>query len=218
MLNLNHFSRQSGLIDPKKLNMPIAVIGAGGIGSWTCLALLKMGCQDVTVYDFDTVEEGNLGSQIYNEADIGKPKTQALIDKLFLLSETELKVKNEKWTVSTSLRGFDIVIAAVDSIEARDDLFKSDMRLHVPHFIDGRMAKNEINLYYAHMRSAESCKFYEDTLFPPEDAIEVPCSERAVVYNTFVVAGLICAIVAQIANNEKPKQETIVDLRNFMMN
>src|ERR1035437_9086780 len=94
----NFHMRQLGLIDPEKLQMPIAIIGAGSIGSWTALALLKLGCSDVTVFDFDKVEEHNIGSQIYTMADIGKDKTQALKDRLGLLVNTEVKVENQRVT------------------------------------------------------------------------------------------------------------------------
>ena len=43
---------------------PITVIGAGGIGAATVVALAKTGFENITVYDFDTVEQHNLPNQL----------------------------------------------------------------------------------------------------------------------------------------------------------
>ncbi|KKK73235.1 hypothetical protein LCGC14_2895880, partial [marine sediment metagenome] len=83
------YSRQMGIVDPGKLDIPIAVVGAGGIGSWTTLALTRMGCNDITVIDFDKVEAHNVGSQIFTEDDIGKTKVEALADKISSLGSGE---------------------------------------------------------------------------------------------------------------------------------
>lgn len=217
-INKNHYIRQTDLIDPIKLTMPIAIIGAGSTGSFTSLALLKMGCQDITVYDHDLVEEHNLNSQLYSDTDISKPKVEALKDKLFFLSPIEPKIVQKRWTPEISLKGYEIVIAAVDTMQVRKDLFESDMKLYVPHYIDGRMGGNVINLYYTFLPDPASYQFYKDSLFTDEEASPVECSSRAVSYNSFMISSLIASMVAQIANEEKPKKETTVDLKNFMMN
>src|SRR3990170_3456674 len=99
----NFHIRQTDLIHPDRLTMPIAIIGAGSIGSWTALALLKLGCSDVTVYDYDNVEEQNVGSQIYKSADVGMPKTEALRNRLGILVDTEVKVELHKFAPDTDL-------------------------------------------------------------------------------------------------------------------
>ncbi len=58
--------RQLGICDPRQLNEVILntdIIGSGGIGSSVAITLLKMGLKYVTVYDFDDLEEHNLGNQ-----------------------------------------------------------------------------------------------------------------------------------------------------------
>ena len=44
----DRFIRQSGLIDSEIFSIPINIIGAGGIGSFTTLALAKCGFEDIT--------------------------------------------------------------------------------------------------------------------------------------------------------------------------
>ena len=73
-------SRQAGLVDMKIFECPITVVGAGGIGSFTTLALAKIGFTDIRVFDDDRIEIHNLGNQFYRRKDLNKPKVEALRD------------------------------------------------------------------------------------------------------------------------------------------
>lgn len=217
-INPELYIRQTGLIDPELLTKSILVIGAGSIGSWTALALLKLGCSNVTVLDNDVVEAHNAGSQVYNSLDDGKRKIDAL--EMKLLSLTEIQPEYIFTTIDEEsvkqLLGFDIVISAIDNIEGRRIMFDA-LKGSDKLFIDGRMAGNAIEIYTILMDKEASVKLYEETLFPPEEAIPVSCSERSVVYNCFVIAGIITDIVAQRANKEETPEELIIDLKNFTM-
>lgn len=208
--------RQNGLIHPDKLKMPILIVGAGSIGSWTALALSKLGCSDVTVMDGDTVAEHNAGSQIYKAIDSGEKKVVALTDKLRLLTDLPVFGIPHYWKSVEQLKKYAIVIAAVDTITVRRELFDAMLgqdRL----YIDGRMAGNAIEIYTTFLADEESCKAYEGTLFEEGESVPVACSERSVVYNVFIVAGLIADLVAKQGNGEKLPPELIVDLFNFTL-
>ena len=56
-------SRHKELFNPYYFNTPVTIIGAGATGSWLALMLAKLGIQDITVYDFDVVEEHNVPNQ-----------------------------------------------------------------------------------------------------------------------------------------------------------
>jgi len=214
LMDNNYHMRQAGLIHPSKLGFPIDIIGAGSIGGWTALALLKMGCQDVNVYDFDKVEEQNVGSQCFTVTDIGIDKVIALKEKLFLMTNEQITAVNEKY--EKGVHSGDVIIAAVDNMKTRIELFKE----HVGQpkwLIDGRMAAHEINLYTVRLDDPADCAFYEKTLFSDEEASPVLCSERSVVYNVYIIGGYITSYVARIANGKKPPLEAIIDLENYMM-
>ena len=74
------FKRQTSIIDNDKLGFTkILIIGAGSIGSYTTLALSKMGAVLLTVVDFDEIEEHNIPNQFFKIDDIGKQKIEALL-------------------------------------------------------------------------------------------------------------------------------------------
>lgn len=210
------FIRQTGLADPAKLTMRISIIGAGSIGSWTSLALLKLGCSNVSVWDRDYVEKHNAGSQIYTSADSGKSKVDALRERLNELTDSTIETNFAMWDATNDLKDSGIIISAVDSMAVRAELF-GRFRGEGRWFIDGRMAGNVIVIYAFSLLDTQACTEYGKTLFSDEEADPTPCSERSVVYNTLVCGGLIGAIVAGIANGRKPKFETEVDLFNLKM-
>ena len=75
--------RQLDIFDPMKFNAPVVIIGAGALGGWVANVLTKSGVRDLTVYDFDKVEEHNLPNQPYGIVDIGKLKVIALQELVF---------------------------------------------------------------------------------------------------------------------------------------
>lgn len=209
-------NRQRDLISPDLLNIPIDLIGAGGIGSWTALGLAKMGCSDVTITDFDVIEVENLGSQVYGLSDVGRNKAEALVEQLASLTGHYFTAIPEAFNPETASLGKGIVISAVDNMDVRRQLFETLKGLG-NWFIDGRMAANEINLYAVNMADPESVSKYEKTLFSNAEARDIPCSMRAVMYNTMMVGSLITDHVAHIARQEELPFEIIVDLYNYDM-
>lgn len=212
----NLYSRQTGIVAPEKLDKSILIVGAGSIGSWTALALLKLGCQNVSIMDFDTVEEQNAGSQIYKLFDTGQAKVGALRDKLRMLTEWDITPINERWTPEFDLEPYDIIISAVDNITVRKELYQK-LKDTKKIYIDGRMASNAIEIYTVNCESKEDQEKYAETLFEESETIPVPCSERAVVYNVFIVAGLLTDLVGKIVNEEELPKEIVVDLKNFFL-
>ena len=77
------FVRQRDLLPFEKLQATtVTVIGAGAVGSFAVLQLVKMGIGRVEVYDHDTVELPNLGPQGYRPCDLGRLKVEALAEQM----------------------------------------------------------------------------------------------------------------------------------------
>jgi bacteriocin biosynthesis cyclodehydratase domain-containing protein len=88
----------------------IAVVGLGGFGSWTALALGAAGVGAIDLIDGDVVEPSNLSRQVlYGESDIGHPKAEAAARRLRALDS------------SIAARAVDRFI---DSVETADRLLR----------------------------------------------------------------------------------------------
>jgi ThiF family len=71
------FARQRNI--PLDLpELPIAVIGCGGVGSWIALFLALAGVPELHLYDSDVVSDHNLNRLPYGSEFLGKPKTESL--------------------------------------------------------------------------------------------------------------------------------------------
>ena len=209
---MKQFSRQFKIIDPELLNKRILIIGAGGIGSWTTLALAKMGCKDITVMDFDTVDIENIGSQIYRREDVNKKKVTALkeiigsmvsnpedVDKPY-----EIRTIDAEWNPEMELK-YEVIISALDSMDTRMELWK-DIKdnPYVLYYIDGRMGGETMKIIYLPLVEAtlELYQKYEKTLFPPEKVDNTPCTAKAICYNTFMIGSVIASMVKSICSNQ----------------
>jgi tRNA A37 threonylcarbamoyladenosine dehydratase len=230
MIDSKFYIRQTDLADPSLLTQSIGIIGAGSIGSWTTLALSKMGCSNITVYDYDSVEDANIGSQLFSNVDVGKPKIEALSDKIRLLTESSIETKALRITRDNidELLFHNIIIMAVDNIESRSAISNKIPENWIGTFIDARMAGNALEIYtIPYIQTTDSTgvdpltrsriEFYKTTLFEPSEASPIRCSSRVVVYNVFIVGGLIADIVAKLSRNEDVPQELVMDLANFTL-
>jgi len=215
------YSRQIGIINPKKLKTPITIVGVGSVGSWTALALAKIGCRNIKVIDFDTVEDVNTATQLYSEKDIGEPKVVALAGHISELTGVSIVVRFSRWEeLEDEERISPIIIVAVDSMEARQMIWE-DIRINpdVEFLIDGRMGGELIRLFTIPLESESAIEYYKAKLTPKE-VEPIPCSERAVAFNGFTMAGFIAAAVAHWAKGDIKgmKPELIFDLATFQYN
>ncbi len=213
------FIRQLGLVNPRRLQFPIAIIGCGSIGSWTALGLGKMGCYNVSLFDGDTVEPHNLGSQLFTPDDIDIEKSLAV--SAFLrghIPNGELlkgRCVMEMWEPEKyPLDDYEVIISAVDSIEVRKTLY-DHLKGKKKWFIDGRMGGNIITIYTFRTDNKDACASYEKTLW--KTVARIPCSQKSVVYNAMICGGTITDIVAHIAHEKSIPFSLDIDLLNFEM-
>lgn len=200
--------RQLDIAHPDKLaSKAVTIIGAGGIGSFTGQFLAKMGITDITVYDFDSVEEHNLPNQMYPVSAEGQPKAKALQAEMERLSaDVVVTAHSEEVTDQTKLSG--IVISAVDSMSARKEIWKAvKMNMDVELFIDSRMGAE-----IGQVRAVNPIMGKEITRFEQSmegKAVELPCTAKAIVYNGGMISSIIANMVKRQAMKEKVPAEVI---------
>ncbi|HEU4483653.1 MAG TPA: ThiF family adenylyltransferase [Nitrososphaeraceae archaeon] len=148
--DLQRYSRQImleeiGFIGMEKLrNSKVCVVGVGGIGNPVVTQLTAMGVGKIRIVDRDVVEISNLHRQhLYTEQDIGKVKVEAAIEHLKRRNtdvEIEaLPISITTYTAENIVKGFDVVIDALDSIDARYALNDACIKQHIPLIYAGAL-------------------------------------------------------------------------------
>ena len=208
--------RQLDLVTPGELKLPITLIGAGGIGSPTALALAKMGCSQLTVYDPDLVEPHNLPNQFYRLEDSARPKVEALRE--LIRAFTGLEIVSVQEAVSRQpLSG--LVISGVDSMSARQQIWQGSIRCrtNVELYIDARMGAEVCRIYSIRPSDPEDVRVYESTLYNDDQASPDACTAQAIIYNVLSIAGLIANQVKKYAKGEHVDREVILDLKTLTL-
>ncbi len=101
-------------------NARVAVLGVGGLGGWSALALACHGVGEMLLVDFDTVDLSNLNRQVlFDEGDVGGPKARLAARRLLDFNPVarveclEERLGSEA-AVAEAIAGYDLVINAVD--------------------------------------------------------------------------------------------------------
>jgi hypothetical protein len=206
--------RQTSIVTPDELPA-VTVIGAGGIGSFTLLALAKMGVTNLVVYDDDKVESHNIPNQLYTLDSIGVDKVAA--SAMMCLDLAGVITTNiRRRFADDSVNG--VVVSGVDSMSSRSDIWKRmKFNVKVPLYIEARMGAEVSRIHSVNPCDPDACEWYETTLYSDEDSIEAPCTERAIIYNGFAIAALIANQVKKYAKHEQLFREIIFDLKTLTL-
>lgn len=128
----------------KLRNAKVCVVGVGGIGNPIVTQLTAMGIAKLKIVDRDVVEISNLHRQhLYSEKDIGKVKVEVAAERLRELNPAvEIEpapLSVTKYTAENIIAGFDIVIDALDSIDARYALNDACIKFNIPFIYGGAL-------------------------------------------------------------------------------
>lgn len=192
-METHHLIRQIELIPMEALKERITIIGAGAIGSFTALALAKMGFDHITVYDPDEIEHENLNCQFYPMGFIGLPKVDILKDMIMSFTGTEITVYPERYERG-AFSG--IVISAVDNMATRKTIWENHKDCETTKLvIDPRMAIETGLIYAMNPNDAKDKASYEKTLYDDKDAVQERCTMKSVMYTPLMLAGFVSKIV-----------------------
>ena len=98
----------------------VAVLGVGGLGTWSAWALACCGIGEMRLIDGDDVEISNLNRQIfYTEADLGRPKVKVAASRLRAFN-TAMKVTATTRRLESAVELADFVAGADVVIDAAD--------------------------------------------------------------------------------------------------
>jgi hypothetical protein len=181
--------RQFDILKPSPLD--IHIVGAGGIGSWTALVLAKMGYENITVYDFDNVEDHNIATQFYKQSDLDTEKTKALAENIEMFSGIKIKTSGKPDVIKC-----EVLILAVDNMESRKEITSKAV---FDFCVDARMGGQIFNIFSFFPFEIQR---YDKTLFSDADAVQDPCTAKSICYNVFGIASFIGNIVKRFDKGE----------------
>jgi molybdopterin/thiamine biosynthesis adenylyltransferase len=199
------------LIPLEVLDTPINIIGAGAIGSFTALALAKMGFNNITAIDFDHIDVENMNCQFYRFSDIGSLKVTALQSLIQDFTRTEITAINDVWN-GQIMEG--ITICAVDSMAVRKQVYEAYNRkaFKTMAVIDPRMGAETALMYAYNPLSPSECDEYSKTLYSDEDAVQERCTAKATMYTACMLSGLVAKTVKNIVCKEESSRNLIWDI------
>ncbi|MBD3584596.1 tRNA cyclic N6-threonylcarbamoyladenosine(37) synthase TcdA [Salinimonas sp. HHU 13199] len=132
-------SRLYGLAGTKNLaDAHVAVIGIGGVGSWSAEALARSGIGQITLIDLDDVCVTNVNRQIHALTQtVGQPKVEVMASRLRDINPSIIVNAIEDFVTPENVRdsihpAFDGVIEATDSIRAKAAIIYSCKRQKIP--------------------------------------------------------------------------------------
>ena len=186
-------SRFRGLITQDQM-LSVTVIGCGGIGSAVIKQLAQLGVPKIIMWDGDTVDEVNRGTQGFSSFAVGKSKVEAMSDVCKAYGDEECSYiginkffKPMEDSITTQ-----VAIIVPDSIDVRREIFKENiMDKSVMFLIDARMAAEQGQVFLVDMADKKQVRFYGESFFDSSEAMEESCTARATIYCGEFIASLI---------------------------
>lgn len=203
--------RQLDVIPLEVLSTPITIVGAGAVGSFTTLAIAKMGFSNIMVFDDDKVEAENMNAQFYPIPTIGRPKVEALSEVIEIFCDTRIEAIHKRYS-GGALPG--IVISAVDNMKTRRLIWEEAKRSNTTtHVIDPRMTAQVALLYTMKPMVGADILSYEKTLYSDEVAVQERCTEKSTIYTVLLLSGLVCQSIKAIVTKTVYPRIAMWDLK-----
>jgi len=201
----------------------VCVVGVGGLGNPIAIRLAAMGVGKIRIVDRDVIELSNLHRQtMFNEDDVGQVKVETAAKKLRKLKADiiieELPVSINDYTAFDVVEGCDVVIDALDSVNARYSLNKACIEKKIP-FVTGA-AVGVTGQSFTILPNETACYH---CLFPALDEDSMPtCSIEGVHPSILsIIGGIEVSEAVKIITGKQPslKDKVLhVDLENLIFN
>ena len=223
---LDRFSRQvmleeigyTGQLKLKKSK--VCIVGVGGHGNPITSRLAAMGVGTLRIVDRDVIELSNLHRQtMFDESDVGQVKVEVAAKKLQKLNPDckieALAISVNDYTALEVVEGCDVVIDALDSVNARYALNKACVKFGIP-FVTG--AAVGVSGQTFTVLPKESACYY--CMFPELNEDTMPtCSIEGVHPSILsIVGGIEVSEAVKIITGKKPSlsQRILhIDLENL---
>jgi molybdopterin/thiamine biosynthesis adenylyltransferase/molybdopterin converting factor small subunit len=200
----------------------VCVVGVGGIGNPVTTMLSAMGVGKLRIIDRDVIEISNLHRQhLYNEDDIGKVKVEVAAERLHKLNLTAkieaIPISVTRYNAESLVKGADIVIDALDSVDARYSLNDACIRQKIPFIYAGALGM--LGSACTILPGESACL---RCMFPELEEEDMPtCSTEGVHPSIlYLVAGTQVSEAVKIITGQKPSlvdKLLYIDLNDLTM-
>tara|TARA_B100001750_G_scaffold29967_1_gene20284 strand:+ start:419 stop:1738 length:1320 start_codon:yes stop_codon:yes gene_type:complete len=204
----------------KLKNSTVCVVGVGGLGNPITTRLAAMGVGKLRIVDRDVIELSNLHRQtMFDEDDVGQVKVEVAARKLKKNNpqvEIEaLPISINDYTALDVVEGCDVVIDALDSVNARYSLNKACIEKNIPCVLGA--AVGVTGQVFTVIPNESACYY---CMFPALDEDSMPtCSLEGVHPSILSVVGGIEvheAVDVLIGKTPKSSQKFLsIDLENL---
>jgi molybdopterin/thiamine biosynthesis adenylyltransferase/molybdopterin converting factor small subunit len=207
----------------KLKNSKVCVVGTGGLGHPIITRLTAMGVGTLRIVDRDVIELSNLHRQtLFDEDDVGQVKVETAAKKLKKLNSEcnieSLTVSVNDYTALEVVEGCDVVIDALDSVNARYALNKACVKFNIP-FVTGA-AVGTSGQAFTILPKQSACYY---CMFPGLDEDTMPtCSLEGVHPSILsIIGGIEVAEAVKIITGKTPNLSNRIlhiDLENLDFN
>ncbi len=183
----------------------LVICGAGALGSHLVDNLVRHGAKLLTVIDQDRVEQHNIGTQVYDQSDIGAYKADVMRARCFRAAGVEIEAVAKQLTdknIAKLLRGADLVVDAFDNSASR--------RLVTEHCRDQKLTCLHLGLNadYGEVIWNEAYRVPNDVV--EGNACEYPLARNLILF--IVALGSEAALRFLLASEKRSYSFTLGDL------
>lgn len=157
--------------------------------------LVRLGVKKLTIWDADEVSGHNLGNQMFEDAQVGKPKTDAIEEILKRINPELEVVKKGFCEVSDKLSGY--IFLCIDNIDVRRELCKKwKMNPNILFVQDVRMGLTTGMLYAADWNVLEHKNDLINSMnYTHEEALaETPVSACGLTLSVVITPRILAAL------------------------
>ena len=204
----------------------IAVAGLGATGKQVVQTLAVMGHKKMWGADPDKIERKNIGTQGWNDNDIGEYKADVLSQTFdggrayFEGQPARFEgcyLSGPNWTPNPQMMKTSVYFCCVDTMRARADIWRTlegQGLLQGPKlWIDSRIASRVIRIITIDLNDGAMKEYYQnETLYSDTEAFQGACTDRMTYYGASIAAGLmVCQLVNWLNYDTVPAVDFLIE-------
>lgn len=185
----------------------VLIGGCGGIGSFLTFFLHRAGF-NVLVIDNDTIEEHNLGGQLFKSKNVGELKVTAINN--FCREFTSENVRGINRFIGEDFKpNSPFMFSAFDNMEARKHHFQNwydsiESSPVQPLYIDGRLEPEYFQIFCV---TPETAEYYKDNyLFDDSRVADLSCTLKQTTHTAAMIASYMTSFFTNHITNIKERE------------